>query len=78
MSAEVRWQPMSRGQAERAYKSALAYFGPRHSLRMYGIQEFVRCLRAEAKGWRHQARNAERQVELLKIELEAARRGNHE
>jgi hypothetical protein len=76
-SAVVR-KPLSKAAAAGAYKRALEFLEPRHPWRMYGVTEFVRCLRAEAKAWRHQARNAEREIALLKIELEEARRGAHE
>ena len=77
MSAVPR-MAMSKGQAERAYKKALIFLEPRHPWRVHGLREMVRILRAEAKGWRHVARNAQREVELLKIQLDEARRGTHE
>jgi hypothetical protein len=74
----VARQPMSKAKAAGSYKRALDALTPIHPWRMYGITEFVRCLRAEAAAWRRQARTAEREVELLKIELEEVRRGAHE
>lgn len=73
MSAVVR-KPLSKGAAAGAYKRTLEALSPLHAWHMYGVTEFVRCLRAEAKAWRHVARNAEREVELLKIQLEEATR----
>jgi hypothetical protein len=74
----VERKRMSKAAAAGAYKRALEFLEPRHTWRVYGIKEYVRCLRAEAGAWRLKARQAERRVELMKIELEEARRGAHE
>lgn len=72
-SAVVR-KPLSKAAAAGAYKRTLDALTPIHAWRMYAVTEYVRCLRAEAKAWRHQVRTAEREIALLKIQLEEATR----
>lgn len=76
-SAVVR-KPLSKAQAAAAYNRTLEFLEPRHSWRMYGVTEYVRCIRAEAAAWRTKAQKAERVIELLKIELDEASKGSHE
>jgi hypothetical protein len=70
-SAVVR-VPMGKAQAAGAYTRALQALRPLHSWHFWGIQEYVRCLRAEAASWRTRAQTAEREIALLKIQLEEA------
>lgn len=77
MSAVVR-ERMSKQTATAAYRKALQILMPRNAKLIHGVREYVRCLRAEAAAWRTKAQTAEREIALLKIELEEARRGAHE
>jgi hypothetical protein len=72
-SAVVR-VPMGKAQAAGAYSRALQALEPLHSWHFWGIQEYVRCIRAEAASWRTKAHTAGREIALLKIQLEEATR----
>lgn len=73
MSANVRHRS-GREAAATAYKKALIALSGREARHMAGVRGYVRYLRGECADWRVKARQAERQIELLKIELEEARR----